>query len=137
MAGFASMNAHDSKHFQLKTQRKPKIRVGSTNDERSFGELEAANRVSQSHFLIQIEGRIDWQPLQEALAGLYQPRCGRPGYPPLVLLKALLLQRWYNLLAPSLEEAIRDPGPETESYSGSHTHLNHQKERTSWREEGA
>jgi IS5 family transposase len=42
------------------------------------------------------------------MAGLYHPRHGRPGYPPLVLFKALLLQRWYNLSDPGLEEAIRD-----------------------------
>ena len=107
--------------------------------------------MSQRHFLIQIEARIDWQPFQEALAGLYHPRSGRHGYPPLVLLKALPLQRWYNFSDPRLEEAIRDrlsfqrflglairdPVPETGLYSGSHTPLNHQKERISWIEADA
>lgn len=74
----------------------------------SFGEMEAAHRVPDSHFLLKIEKQIDWQPFQEAMQELYHPRCGRPGYPPLVLFKALLLQRWYNLSDPGLEEAIRD-----------------------------
>jgi IS5 family transposase len=82
--------------------------LGKKQGQMSFGELEAAHRVPQSHFLLQIQGKIDWQPFQEALAELYHPNCGRPSYPPLVLFKAMLLQRWYNLSDPGLEEAIRD-----------------------------
>jgi len=82
--------------------------LGKKPGQMSFGEMEAAQRVPAGHFLRRIEEQIDWQPFQEALAGLYHPRQGRPGYPPLVLFKALLLQRWYNLSDPGLEEAIRD-----------------------------
>ena len=33
---------------------------------------------------------------------------GAPGYPPLSLFKALLLQQWYNLSDPGLEDALAD-----------------------------
>jgi IS5 family transposase len=82
--------------------------LGKKQGQMSFGEMEAAHRVPAGHFLLKIEKQIDWQPFQEALVELYHPRQGRPGYPPLVLFKALLLQRWYNLSDPGLEEAIRD-----------------------------
>jgi IS5 family transposase len=82
--------------------------LGKKQGQMSFGEMETAHRVPEGHFLLKIEKQIDWQPFQEALASLYHPRHGRPGYPPLVLFKALLLQRWYNLSDPGLEEAIRD-----------------------------
>lgn len=82
--------------------------LGKKQGQMSFGEMEAAHRVPEGHFLRQIDKQINWQPFLEAMEGLYHPRCGRPGYPPLVLFKALLLQRWYNLSDPGLEEAIRD-----------------------------
>lgn len=33
---------------------------------------------------------------------------GRPGYPPLMMLKALLLAQWYGLSDPELEDALAD-----------------------------
>jgi hypothetical protein len=60
--------------------------------------------VPEGHFLLQNERQFDRQPFRKAKKGLYHPRHGRPGYPPLVLFKASLLQRWYNLSDPGLEE---------------------------------
>lgn len=58
--------------------------------------------------LEEIDGLIDWTPLQ-ALAARVRPGTeGRPPYPPLAMLKALYLQRLYDLSDPGLEEALRD-----------------------------
>lgn len=57
-------------------------------------------------------GRIDklleWGGFEQLLNGLYRSRRGEPAYPPLVMFKALLLQRWYGLSDPGMEEALGD-----------------------------
>jgi IS5 family transposase len=82
--------------------------LGKKQPQMSFGDLALDQRLSKKHFLRQIDAKIDWSPLEEPLKILYHPRLGRPSHPPLVLFKALLLQRWYDLSDPGLEEAIRD-----------------------------
>jgi IS5 family transposase len=51
---------------------------------------------------------VDWSRLEGLLAGLYASRTGRPSYPPLMLLKVLLLESWYELSDPGMEEALGD-----------------------------
>ncbi|MFL4989421.1 MAG: transposase, partial [Microvirga sp.] len=55
-----------------------------------------------------IGAAIDWAPLAALSARLRPGRTGRPPYEPLVMLKALLLQRLYALSDPQLEEALFD-----------------------------
>ncbi len=54
-----------------------------------------------------IAGLIDWAPLERLPAPLRAPT-GRPGYPPLAMLRALLLAQQYQLSDPGLEEALAD-----------------------------
>ena len=82
--------------------------LGKESKQPSFADLLAAGRLSERHLLTQIEAAIDWQPFEKKLAKLYHPSVGRPGYPPLMLFKALLLQQWYGLSDPEMEEAIGD-----------------------------
>lgn len=82
--------------------------LGKKEPQPSFSDLEREQRLSPRHFLRQIETKIKWRPFEVLLQELYPSRRGRPSYPPLVLFKALLLQQWYNLSDPGLEEAIRD-----------------------------
>jgi IS5 family transposase len=58
--------------------------------------------------LDRIAGLIDWSPLERLLAGIYASGTGRPSYPPLVMLKVLLLESWYGLGDPAMEEALSD-----------------------------
>jgi hypothetical protein len=73
-----------------------------------FGDLEATGRVPEGHFLKKIGSQIDWWPFEKVLEPLYHPKLGRPSHPPLMRFKALLLQEWYGLSDPGLEEAIGD-----------------------------
>jgi IS5 family transposase len=57
---------------------------------------------------LKIDGQINWRPFEKLMEPLYHPTQGRPSHPPLVMFKALLLQQWYNLSDPGLEEAICD-----------------------------
>ena len=58
--------------------------------------------------LERITGLIDWSRIDGLLEGIYASATGRPAYPPLVLLKVLLLQGWYGLSDPGMEEALGD-----------------------------
>ena len=80
---------------------------------RSVGQLSLADelvkrRAGQNEGLARLAAMVQWQPLERALAGVYSASAGRPSYPPLVLLKCLLLQQWYTLSDPQLEEALAD-----------------------------
>jgi IS5 family transposase len=52
--------------------------------------------------------QIDWCLVDQALGGLKSGRMGAPSYPALLMFKALLLQQWYGLSDPGLEEALCD-----------------------------
>lgn len=58
--------------------------------------------------LERIDALIDWGALEGALAPRGTARTGRPAFPPLMLLKILLLQSWYGLGDPEMEEALGD-----------------------------
>lgn len=58
--------------------------------------------------LERIGAAFDWSALEGLVSGLHAGRTGRPSWPPLMLVKALLLQQWYGLSDPGLEEALGD-----------------------------
>jgi IS5 family transposase len=82
--------------------------LGKPSGQMGFGDLEARGRLPESHFLKKIDGQIDWRPFEKVLEPLYHPTRGRPSHPPLMMFKAVLLQQWYGLSDPGLEEAICD-----------------------------
>lgn len=53
---------------------------------------------------------IPWASLSEPLAGMYEDRGvgGRPAWPLVLMVKCLMLQKWFNLSDPQLEEQLRD-----------------------------
>jgi IS5 family transposase len=58
--------------------------------------------------LDRLDALTDWRALGGMLSGLHDSPEGAPAYPPLTMLKALLLQQWYGLSDPGLEEALSD-----------------------------
>ncbi len=58
--------------------------------------------------LERISGLLDWGRLEELLSEVFASTRGRPSYPPLVHLRILLLQGWYGLSDPGMEEALGD-----------------------------
>ncbi|MBF0518329.1 MAG: transposase [Nitrospirae bacterium] len=58
--------------------------------------------------LAHIDKKIDWQGIEKILKKLHSSKRGRPSYPPLMMLKCLLLQNWYNLSDYGLEESLDD-----------------------------
>jgi IS5 family transposase len=81
--------------------------------ERQIGQLSFADGAvvasgGSSEALDRVSGLIDWRPVAALLSKLRGGAMGAPGYPSLLLFKALLLQRWYALSDPALEEGLKD-----------------------------
>ncbi len=58
-----------------------------------------------------ISDRIDFERIRPILSDLYDnntEKGGRPNYDPVLMVKILLLQQWYNLSDPQVEREIRD-----------------------------
>lgn len=65
-------------------------------------------RAGRNDWLDEIGRLIDWSALEAVLRKIYGSDEGRPSYPVLTLVKMLLLQQWYCLSDPGLEEAVDD-----------------------------
>jgi IS5 family transposase len=74
--------------------------------ERTFG------RSRTQQLLKEIDGHIDWEPIDVLITEHYpvgQSTYGNKAYPPLMLLKAVLLQKWFGIASdPELENQIND-----------------------------
>lgn len=58
--------------------------------------------------LDEINALLDWARIAVIVKNVHDAAEGRPAYPPLLLVKALLLAQWYSLSDPQLEEALGD-----------------------------
>lgn len=78
--------------------------------QKKLGQLSFADDFVNSvpSFLSEVDGVLDFSPLEEELLGIYGSQTGRPSYPLVLLFKTLLLQQWYNLSDPGMEEALSD-----------------------------
>ena len=63
-------------------------------------------RVGRNARLERLTELIDWEPLAALVADLHAAPVGRPSYPPLLMVKVLLLQQWYQASDPAMEEAL-------------------------------
>lgn len=76
--------------------------------QRGLAEALMHPRLGSNVRLEKIGGLLDWPAVEAAMAGLRTGARGAPPYPPLLMLKALLVQQWYGLSDPELEEALSD-----------------------------
>jgi transposase, IS5 family len=81
--------------------------------ERCFGQMSLVDRLvgeaaPSNAFLEHAAALLDWQAVDEVLVPVRPSALGAPGYPALSMFKALLLQQWYGLSDPALEEALGD-----------------------------
>lgn len=75
--------------------------------EGSFAEAFMAAGVGSNKRLERIEGLFEWPRFESLLRTMRSP-AGRRGYPAVAMFKALLLQQWYGLSDPGLEESLLD-----------------------------
>jgi transposase, IS5 family len=80
--------------------------------ERSLGQLSLADSLvagaGRNATLERLAELIDWSAIARLLSPVHGSRYGAPGYPAVVMLKALLLQQWHGLSDPALEASIED-----------------------------
>jgi IS5 family transposase len=74
----------------------------------SFVEALAPEGLGRNARLEKVAGLVKWYRFEKLMKGLRSDGPGRPGYPPLAMFKALLLQAWYGLSDAELEEALAD-----------------------------
>ncbi len=74
----------------------------------SFAEALLDPRLGSNARLEAIAGVIDWSRLEPIARRIRNSDTGRPPYPPMAMVKALYLQRLYDLSDPGLEEALLD-----------------------------
>jgi IS5 family transposase len=68
----------------------------------------AGTRGDRRSFLDDLEGLIDWAPVERRLAVIPCSAKGEPAWPPLAVLRALLIAVWYDLSDVKLAEALDD-----------------------------
>jgi IS5 family transposase len=76
-----------------------------------FADYFMEQRRHSNEFLDKIDQFVNWKSIEKLLKKKYKKTMsadGRPAYPPLPMFKLLLLQRWYGLSDPGLEEALND-----------------------------
>jgi IS5 family transposase len=82
-----------------------------TNKQMSFSQGYVEKRTRKSKFFRQINEIINWNEFEKELNKIYkrgQSVDGRPSYSGLVLFKMTLLQIWYNLSDPEVEEMVNE-----------------------------
>lgn len=78
---------------------------------KGFADYFIDQRRYTNRFLDKIDALVDWKSIEKVLSKKYRKTAsadGRPAYPALPMFKLLLLQRWYGLSDPGLEEAVND-----------------------------
>jgi IS5 family transposase len=74
----------------------------------SFADGLVAQAAGGNAVLEKVSQFVDWEAVGGLLSDLRGGTMGPPAYPALMMFKALLLQRWYALSDPALEEALKD-----------------------------
>jgi IS5 family transposase len=74
----------------------------------SFAEGLVVEPIGGNAVLEKVAAFLDWEPIDRLLSPVRGGVMGAPAYPALMMFKALLLQRWYALSDPALEEALKD-----------------------------
>jgi IS5 family transposase len=77
-------------------------------DQLGFAESFLGPEIGRNRRLERIDALLDWASVGRRLTAELEAGDGRPPYPPLAMFKALLLQQWYGLSDPGLEEALLD-----------------------------
>ena len=75
----------------------------------SFLEAFLPEGIGRNDSLERIGEVVDWERLGGLVGDIYAAGEGRPSYPPLMMVKVMLLQQWYGASRTHrLEEALRD-----------------------------
>ncbi len=76
--------------------------------QRDFAEALLPEEVGRDQGLERIEALVDGSALEAVCGDIDAAPVGRPSYPLVVLIKAMLVQAWWNLSAPKAEQLRRN-----------------------------
>ena len=76
--------------------------------EQSFVDVMLPEKVGRNEKLERIEAIVEWKRLAKLVNGIYASAVGRPSYPPMVMVKIMVLQQWYGASDEAIEEALWD-----------------------------
>jgi IS5 family transposase len=65
-------------------------------------------QVGRNERLERIDEVVDWNEMAKLVENIYSAREDKPSYPPLMMVKVLILQQWYNASDPEMETALLD-----------------------------
>lgn len=82
--------------------------MGHRKSQAGFAEAFMHPSLGRNPQLDEIGEHLDWAALETVLRDLRPGKRGGPPYPALLMFKALLLQQWYGLSDPGLEQALLD-----------------------------
>ena len=74
----------------------------------SLAESLLPQTLGRNERLERIADEFDWDRFDSLVEDIYSSGEGRPSYRPLTMVKVLLLEQWYNLSDPQMEEALSD-----------------------------
>jgi transposase, IS5 family len=77
-------------------------------EQRGFAESFLPSGFGRNARLERISALLDWGPIERLVRQVRPGVTGRPPYRALMMFRALLLQQWYGLSDPGLEEALSD-----------------------------
>lgn len=77
-----------------------------SSNKKSFVDTMLPKRFGQNKRLERIHAVVDWEKLAELVNDIYASRTGRPSYPPLVMVKVIMLQQWYGGSDVEMAEAL-------------------------------
>ena len=72
----------------------------------SFAEEWIPGELGRNGTLERIDAVLDWERIGAVVAGVHAAPEGRPAYPPLTMLKVMLLQQWYDASDPAMEDVL-------------------------------
>ncbi len=76
--------------------------------EQSFVEAFLPEGIGRNESLERIDRAVDWDRLARLVNGIHSSSEGRKSYPPLMMVKVMLLQQWYGASDPAMEETLSD-----------------------------
>ena len=74
----------------------------------SFIDVLISRRAGRNDRLERIDRLIDWPKVARILDDIHAAPEGRPAYPPLMMVKIIVLQQWYDASDVGMEEALQD-----------------------------
>ena len=74
----------------------------------TFADALVPAKVGRNARLEQLDAVLDWDRVAAVVDDIYAAPEGRPSYPPLLMVKVLLLQQWYTASDPEIEAALWD-----------------------------